>query len=88
MIPKTNKTVLFDYVIQICLFLHSFFCFSHHSSCKNITLICLLLFHHYSDKNDDKNYREVKRGGQATDNPAGHKSGLELGNRYSALGNN
>lgn len=42
----------------------------------------------YSDKNDDKNYREVKRGGQATDNPAGHKSGLELGNRYSALGNN
>ena len=32
-ILKTNKTVPFYYVIQICSFLHSF-CFSHHSSCK------------------------------------------------------
>ena len=31
---KTNKTVPFYCVIQICLFLHSFCYFSHHSSCK------------------------------------------------------
>ena len=41
----------------------------------------------FSDKNSEKHFQEVRKGGQASDNPAGNRPKLELENRYAALGN-
>ncbi|XP_072019786.1 protein CDV3 homolog A-like [Amphiura filiformis] len=41
----------------------------------------------YGDKNADRNFQEVRKGGSATDNPSGQRPRLELENRYAALGN-